>query len=222
MKLKVNVRNYATPKEELLAELMRVAKIYGKNTLSISEYQRYGRFCIETMYRRFGSWPKALKKAELKTDYERNIPIQKLFENLEEAWVKHGGQPTCDLMKKPLSKYHGDTYISRFGTWRNTLIAFEEHLNQTRCRKKGRRRKKLIEKLLAQQVHTPRHPSISLCFKVMKRDKFKCVLCGRSPATNPQVELEIDHIIPWSKGGETLPENLQTLCAECNNGKGNM
>lgn len=219
MKLKVKVRNYATPKEELLTELRRVAKIYGKNTLSISEYQRYGRFCIETMYRRFGSWPKALKKAELKTDYERNIPIPKLFENLEEVWVKLGRQPTCDLMCRPLSKYHADTYISRFGTWRKALEVFETYLNSAKG-KKGTRRRRRIEKLQALHVRTPRHPCISLRFKVMKRDKFKCVLCGRSPAANPQVELEIDHIIPWSKGGETLPENLQTLCAECNNGKG--
>ncbi len=35
------------------------------------------------------------------------------------------------------------------------------------------------------------------------------------------VELHVDHIIPWSKGGETLPENLEVKCTRCNLGKGN-
>jgi len=58
-------------------------------------------------------------------------------------------------------------------------------------------------------------------FRVMKRDGFKCVLCGASPATTPGCELQIDHIIPWSKGGETAEENLRTLCAQCNLGRSN-
>ncbi|HIS15474.1 MAG TPA: HNH endonuclease [Candidatus Scatomorpha merdavium] len=31
--------------------------------------------------------------------------------------------------------------------------------------------------------------------------------------------LEIDHIIPVSKGGRTAEENLQTLCWKCNRAK---
>ena len=61
--------------------------------------------------------------------------------------------------------------------------------------------------------------SSRLRYKVMKRDSFKCCACGASPAKDPAVELHIDHIIPWSKGGETRLENLQTLCSRCNLGK---
>lgn len=68
-------------------------------------------------------------------------------------------------------------------------------------------------------VASPRAPSTRLRMAVMKRDKFKCVLCGRTPANDSAAALEIDHIIPWSKGGQTVIENLQTLCNECNNGK---
>ena len=61
--------------------------------------------------------------------------------------------------------------------------------------------------------------SDKLRYTVLKRDNFKCCACGASPAKDPSVELHIDHIIPWSKGGETVIENLQTLCSRCNIGK---
>ena len=63
--------------------------------------------------------------------------------------------------------------------------------------------------------------SDKLRYTVLKRDNFKCCACGASPAKDPSVELHIDHIIPWSKGGETVLENLQTLCSRCNIGKSN-
>ena len=63
--------------------------------------------------------------------------------------------------------------------------------------------------------------SDKLRYQVLKRDNFKCCACGASPAKDPSVELHIDHIVPWSKGGETTAENLQTLCSKCNLGKSN-
>lgn len=69
-------------------------------------------------------------------------------------------------------------------------------------------------------VHkTKRNISVTLRYQIMKRDNFKCVLCGASPAKDPTIELHIDHIIPWSKGGESTIDNLQTLCSVCNLGK---
>lgn len=58
----------------------------------------------------------------------------------------------------------------------------------------------------------------SLRFRILKRDHFTCQLCGASKADGAQ--LEVDHILPVSKGGQTVPDNLQTLCKECNRGKG--
>jgi hypothetical protein len=66
---------------------------------------------------------------------------------------------------------------------------------------------------------TGRTPGMALRFQIMKRDRFTCCTCGASPAKDPAVELHVDHIIPWAKGGETTTDNLQTLCAVCNMGK---
>jgi len=60
-----------------------------------------------------------------------------------------------------------------------------------------------------------------LTLKVLKRDNYKCLICGKSPSTHPELSLEVDHILPVSKGGTNDLENLQTLCFYCNRGKGN-
>ena len=45
-----------------------------------------------------------------------------------------------------------------------------------------------------------------------------CPKCGKHFAIE---EMEGDHIVPWSKGGKTIPENLQMLCRRCNGLKSN-
>lgn len=50
---------------------------------------------------------------------------------------------------------------------------------------------------------------------VWNRDEGKCVYCGSSE------NLHLDHIIPFSKGGDTSVENLQLLCQKCNLEKSN-
>jgi 5-methylcytosine-specific restriction endonuclease McrA len=56
----------------------------------------------------------------------------------------------------------------------------------------------------------------------MKRDNFSCRACGASPASEPGLTLHVDHIVAWSRGGETVDDNLQTLCEPCNLGKSNV
>jgi predicted restriction endonuclease len=59
---------------------------------------------------------------------------------------------------------------------------------------------------------------VSLRYKILKRDEYKCRICGRS--ANDGARLEVDHIFPRAKGGKDNPENLWTLCFDCNRGKG--
>jgi len=50
-----------------------------------------------------------------------------------------------------------------------------------------------------------------------ERQKGVCPLCGKA---FPLGEMHADHIVPWSKGGRTVPENCQMLCRACNFAKG--
>lgn len=58
----------------------------------------------------------------------------------------------------------------------------------------------------------------SVRYRIMERDGFRCCVCGRSARSG--VELEVDHIIPIARGGSSDDSNLQTLCRDCNRGKG--
>ena len=55
--------------------------------------------------------------------------------------------------------------------------------------------------------------------EVFKRDSYKCSECGKSKNDGP---LEIDHILPISKGGTDELSNLRTLCKICNREKSDL
>ena len=61
--------------------------------------------------------------------------------------------------------------------------------------------------------------SDSLRYDILNRDNFACVICGAS--SKQGARLHVDHIIPVSKGGKSIPSNLRTLCERCNIGKSN-
>ena len=56
--------------------------------------------------------------------------------------------------------------------------------------------------------------------KIKQRDDYTCCNCNLSIKDEQNLLLEIDHIIPVSKGGLTTENNLQTLCWRCNRTKG--
>ncbi len=55
-------------------------------------------------------------------------------------------------------------------------------------------------------------------FEVLQRDGFKCRYCGKVAA---ETELQVDHLVPFEKGGTDTDENLVTACSDCNRGKSN-
>ena len=58
--------------------------------------------------------------------------------------------------------------------------------------------------------------SLKLRFEILKRDKFRCVLCGQDAK---ETKLVIDHILPVTWGGTNDTANLRTTCSACNHGR---
>lgn len=53
---------------------------------------------------------------------------------------------------------------------------------------------------------------------VLKRDEYRCKICGRAPHNNVDVTLHVHHIRPWADRGLTHDDNLITLCHTCHEG----
>lgn len=56
---------------------------------------------------------------------------------------------------------------------------------------------------------------------IKARDHHTCRFCSVSLAAEPHLLLEVDHVVPVSKGGLTTEGNLQTLCWRCNRTQSN-
>lgn len=228
-KADLEVENYHfISDDELLNDLKKVADSLNKRSVTMAEYKKHGKYSPDPFPRRFGSWFTALEKVGLERTKNLNISTENLFENLEEIWVKLGRQPNYDEVAKPYSKYSKDVYSRRFGSWRKALEAFVAYVNEnddSNLVEKEKIESPIIQNNTAVEIvrhKTARNINWRLRFIVMKRDNFKCQKCGRSPSTDPTVILHIDHKKPYSKGGETVMENLETLCSICNLGKSDL
>ena len=222
MKFELKEFHQNTSEEEMLIDMRIVAEKLKKESVTMDEYEEFGKYSPSTLTRKMGGWFEILKKAGMKMNRSPiSIPEEDLFKNLEEVWIKLERQPGWNETRKPLSRYSADTYANRFGTWRKALERFVEYIN-TEEKISSEQAIKNISIELSTKHKTPRNINWRLRFIVMKRDNFKCKNCGRSPATNLNIILHVDHIKAWAKGGETVSENLQTLCSKCNIGKSDL
>jgi len=229
MKFEIEKSNRGVSPEELLEDMRRCAKTVGRETITLAEYGEIGEAHPSTIQRRFGSWTKALRQANLKPSRSKiGIADEELFENVKALWVSLGRQPRYAEVRSPLSRFSAGTYENRFGSWSKALQAFvawvnsdcAEHATPQEAQTKKGAVSSTVQIELAKR-RTRREISDRQRFRILVRDGFRCTGCGASPLTHPGVELHVDHVLPWSKGGETTDDNLATKCKQCNLGKGN-
>ena len=213
--------NEAYTREEIVALIQRTARDLGTATLPKKALAKHTGLSDRPIRRLFGSYRAALEAAGLQeTPGGRRHTDEACYENLLSVWVAHGRQPHFAEMKESPSSVGPKAYVVRWGSWRAALAAFVERVNRDTAsipRAVAAPPKEL--RAPGRVKRTPREVPLGLRYAVLKRDRFRCVIDGRSPATH-QVSLHVDHILAWSLGGETVPENLRTLCSECNLGKG--
>lgn len=235
--------------EDYYKDLRRVAELIESDTVSYDAYIKYGKYSSGHIFARFKKWDNALRNAGLQgTGFSKDkITEQQCFDEIERIWILLGRQPTTtDIVKNGISIYSIDTFKRRFGGWRKALEAFVQYINSVddnevsqnvnnenasnndNCFDHNSQKEELNLVTTLDPINniprhrTPRSINTRLRFIVLKRDNFKCCACGASPAKDPAVVLHVDHIKPWSKGGETEIDNLQTLCSKCNLGKSDL
>jgi len=221
--------------EELLSELRAVAAKLGVNTITIEQFNSHGTMHGETIRRHFGSWWHAIERAGLTiSNLGKRYSETDYFENLLKVWTHYGRQPTYGEMDRAPSWIRAKAYEAKWGTWRNALKAFLEQVNAdvaesreskeplsvrkpsrvARKGSKGGKKQPPLENTRRRDI------TLGLRYDVLRHDRFRCVICGASPASKVGCELHVDHINPVALGGRTILENLRTLCSECNVGKG--
>ena len=209
--------------ETLIDDVKRVVKENKLKTITREQYDLYGKFNSGTLRKRFGGWLNLLKIADLEKTRNYSISEEELFKNLENVWIKLGRQPKRnELVKENNSIYSAGPYEGKYGTWMNALRCFIEYINQDEIITETVSEIEIFNNKKESKHKTKRDISERLRFKILLRDGFRCKKCGRSPLNEFNVELQVDHILPWSKGGETIVENLETKCKECNLGKSNV
>jgi HNH endonuclease/Homing endonuclease associated repeat len=213
----VRAKNAPVADDEILADLRRVAEEQGTDKITEKLYGEHGRYDASNIGRRFGTWNKALLQAGLTLSNSYNFTDEALFENILVLWQHYGRQPRRSELTSPPSAISQSPYKRRFQSWSGALQSFVEYANSAESELPEQK-----AKIPAPTKKTGRDPSLRLRFKVLSRDNFSCQQCGASPAKDPTVELHVDHRVPWSNGGETTMENLQTLCRSCNLGKSNL
>jgi len=230
MKFELEENNRGISDEELLDDMRCCAKAIGRRTITMAEYEKSGAVHPSTMQRRFTSWSNALRLASLQPSRMRSgIADEELFENLKSLWISLGRQPKHVEVKPPISQFWASTYARRFGTWQEALKAFVLWVNSDCLDDKSQEEQEeagsetinsTIQSATSKR-RTRREISERQRFRILVRDGFHCRACGASPLKQPGIELHVDHIVPWSKGGETTDNNLETKCKRCNLGKGN-
>lgn len=217
--------NAEITKDELINELKRVSILLGTTCFSQKIFSEHSHICGSTISRKFGFFNKIMTEIGFTTPLKgRKYSDDERYENLLNVWTFYGRQPNYSEMKKEPSKVGPKAYVVRWGSWRNALLAFLDKINSDMSelnieKENSKNDKQQQTKEKSTCIEHRREIPVGLRFAVLKRDNYKCVLCGRSPSSTFGLELHIDHIIPFSKGGKTVENNLRALCSQCNIGK---
>jgi hypothetical protein len=210
-------------REDLLSAVQSLAEKLQKNVLTRKEFEVHTGISHSPIERLFGSWQATLAAAGLsQSSLGKRYSDEECFENLLAVWTHYGRPPQHDEMNQAPSTVGPKAYVRRWGTWRKALAAFVQRVNQDPVPEEEPTTD------ATQQAETPpialqrgpRGIPLSLRYFILKRDSFRCVSCGASPAIAPGTILHVDHILAWASGGPTVAGNLRTLCLPCNLGKG--
>ena len=219
------------PRTKLIAELVRIALARNLEEFGKREFDQAAEVSSASVIREFGTWSKAIDQLRrelatqgktLRKKHRGYFTEAEALAELERIWKELGHRPSRIEWDTSDASVSYQTYIRYFGGWINACLRFLEGRSSGSLASSQvivpaagstKKRKKENRATLSRSV------SPGLRLRVYERDRFRCVFCGRSPISDLTAQLHLDHKRPFSEGGLTVLENLQTLCSVCNLGK---
>lgn len=231
--------------QKVSAESPRVKKLYELNrkyhfyTFSTRSFQKvcnskaeYDRLSMDDvlsliikenlgMFRDYNNRLKKNKQMYKKYCQEYAVIYQEVIDSEEDIAYKRAECCVFESKKhKEISTYHievekvyhspkeRNVYSDKRNYDNNSIYKFIKQIEQLDLERERQKAQTEYERSLM---------TSALRYDTLKRDKGRCVLCGATAEDG--VKLHVDHILPVSKGGKTIPSNLRTLCDRCNLGK---
>jgi len=208
----------ARTKGEIIDSLKQFARERGTSSFTQKQYDnwKHRALCAAQITKRFGSWASAMEQAELEPMWGFLKSPVEMVETFMDCWEEHDDAPTVKALSSYLkrigSKYTVHMYSRYFGGVRRLAQRVSDfHL--------GKISEAQLTERHVRQSNKRRPLPPKLRFDVLTRDNFCCLRCGRSAKIHG-VALEIDHRVPVVEGGSDEMDNLETLCKDCNRGKG--
>jgi hypothetical protein len=203
----------------LLNELRRIAKVVGRTSLTLKDFEEHGRCSYALLKQRFGGLSRALKVAGLKTkEFHRNVSDEELLRELARVWdlvlTREGRRPYKRDLVKYNSKFSPGPYYRRWGSWIKACEALLDWEPNVEDDAAPVRDQPLTRPRVAPRRKRP--IPLRIRYAILLRDRFTCQLCGRSPSSTPGLEVDTGHIISERDGGTLDPSNLRCECKECN------
>lgn len=192
-----------------VVQLLNYAVLFDENVIKTME-------ALSENKDKYASYCEEIKGIESSVTRERARKAHisfKQYQTIEEKlFSKKQLKPVLDCSIRCDVTYSSPKGRNHYAKW--CIYSAEEAFRQRDVLNKyiARERSAERQKQLARSQMTDK-----LRYSILKRDGFRCKICGRSAEDG--VKLHVDHIIPVSKGGRTTPDNLRTLCEQCNMGK---
>jgi len=206
-------------KAEVVASLKKYAEVHRKSSFRGQDYDNWPDKIAHSnaIRKRFGGWGKALQAAGFRAHSSKPDP-RDMVTAFRNCWQEEKSVPSHLQFSKYLEKHNYPfraktcgRFFGGLGTLAELIVQFESgELPESKLYARNKPARRLYQAV-----------SHKLRLAVLKRDGYRCVKCGASRKNDKSVRLEVDHIIPGSRGGPATMENLQTLCFSCNQGKSN-
>ena len=202
-------------KKDIIIDLKAFAEFKKSKSLTAVSYTRWNnaRFSVDSVRRIFGSWENAMKAIGLSHQKKHYYSDKEIIKIYIKIWRWREQAPSENDIKEYNKEFNitfsADTISRRWDKRVFKRLISQYVLKQITIDQVIEGKKKITRPRISPRLRAT----------VLKKYNYRCTDCGKSPKVNKNIVLEINHIIPFSKGGETILNNLEVNCHGCNAGK---